>query len=258
MLHEHRHNILVSVLRNLHKSTQGRLRFGSCFVEDCLVSRSYTLSTGVTSRGTRGSFIQNNHCSRLMAALRSRGPSPFRKHHTHNRACPSPYLPSRARSASSVWWTGNSGQPETPGSHTTHPYRSSAVETHTAQHPQSLAQGGGFSSSRSRSGLPTRLPTWFSPAGWWPDGACLCGCWQPAGAFSPAWPLPYGDAGTDHRGTPLLTAGNRALQTLDLAQRILERMRVLDLGSITHRPQPCDAQVYPRYWLSCHLRVWDL
>ena len=29
--------------------------FGSCFDEDCLETRSYILSTGVTFRGTRGS-----------------------------------------------------------------------------------------------------------------------------------------------------------------------------------------------------------
>jgi hypothetical protein len=44
----------VSVLRSLHISTRGRSRFGSCFVEDCRIPRSYTLSTGVSSRGTRG------------------------------------------------------------------------------------------------------------------------------------------------------------------------------------------------------------
>ena len=30
--------------------------FGSCFIENCLETRSYTLSTGVTSRGTPGSY----------------------------------------------------------------------------------------------------------------------------------------------------------------------------------------------------------
>ena len=47
----------VSVLRNVHKSTQGRSRFGSCFIKGCLEKRSYLLSTGVTFRGTRGSPV---------------------------------------------------------------------------------------------------------------------------------------------------------------------------------------------------------
>jgi hypothetical protein len=46
-----------------------RLMFGSCFFERCLKTRSYMLSTGVTSRRTCGSF---SNCSRLSAAFKSR------------------------------------------------------------------------------------------------------------------------------------------------------------------------------------------
>ncbi len=48
----------LTVLRNLLKSIHDRLMFGSCFIERCRMSRSYMLSTGVTSRGTRGSLFQ--------------------------------------------------------------------------------------------------------------------------------------------------------------------------------------------------------
>ena len=40
---------------NLHI---GRLLFGSCFAENCLVARTYHLSTGVSFRGTPGSRVR--------------------------------------------------------------------------------------------------------------------------------------------------------------------------------------------------------
>ena len=53
---------ITAVLRNLLKSIQDRLMFGSCFNERCRETRSYMLSTGVSSGGTRRSPVLGVVC----------------------------------------------------------------------------------------------------------------------------------------------------------------------------------------------------
>jgi hypothetical protein len=53
---------IFTILRNLIKSTQGKMRFGSCFTEVSLETRSYILSTGVNSRRTCGIPLKQIEC----------------------------------------------------------------------------------------------------------------------------------------------------------------------------------------------------
>ena len=129
--------------------------FGSCFDERRLIIRSYMLSTGVTSRKTRGSSFSDLIKQLLQV---KRGIQVAIKDQTTMLTLVGAFVQIHRFNCSTLR-TAFGGRKEAVcqqilRNRTTHPCRPSVAGIRTSQHLQLPAPDDGFSAFRSHSGFP--------------------------------------------------------------------------------------------------------